>query len=224
MIIVISVGGSVLSSTLEPKNFKEYADVIKKIAIDHQVFIVTGGGPIARKYISSARALGANEVFCDLIGIEVARLNARLLITALGDRAYPEIPLNYNSALQNTLTNKIVVMGGVSPGYTTDAVAAILAEYVNADLLINATSVDGVYTEDPKNNPYAIKLDRITPKQLIDIVIKTEMKAGSNSPFDPVAAKIIERCKIKTIVLDGTNPSNIIDAVLGKHNGTEIRY
>ena len=53
---------------------------------------------------------------------------------------------------------RIVVMGGVAVGQTTDAVAALLAEYVRADRLIVATSVDGVYTADPEKDPDAKKL------------------------------------------------------------------
>jgi uridylate kinase len=62
----------------------------------------------------------------------------------------------------------------------------------------------------------------MTPEQLIEIVIKTQMMAGANSPVDLLAAKIIERSNIKTIVLNGEKPRNIIDAVNGKHEGTVI--
>ncbi|MFZ3382511.1 MAG: UMP kinase, partial [Candidatus Methanoperedens sp.] len=145
-----------------------------------------------------------------------------LLIAALGDAAYYEPPLNYKEARTASLTGKIIVMGGVTPGQTTDAVSAVLAEYVGADMLINATSIDGVYTSDPKKNTDAKKFETMTPHQLIEIVMKTEMVAGANSPFDLLAAKIIERSNIKTIVLNGENPQNIIDAVNGKYNGTVI--
>ena len=93
-------------------------------------------------------------------------------------------------------------MGGLIPGQTTDAVSAVLAEYVGADLLINATSVDGVYTSDPNIDKNAKKLTSMTPSELVEIVMKIDMAAGSNSPLDPLAAKIIQRCGIKTIVVD----------------------
>jgi uridylate kinase len=115
-------------------------------------------------------------------------------------------------------------MGGITPGQTTDATAAILAEFVGANLLVNATSVDGVYTKDPRVDPSAKKLDKITPKQLVNIVMQIEMKAGSGSVIDPLAAKIIERSKIPTIVLNGTDPKNIVNAVIkNEHVGTEIK-
>ncbi|MCK5661280.1 MAG: UMP kinase, partial [Methanosarcinales archaeon] len=203
MKIVISIGGSVLVSNLEPARIKQYADAIRKIAMDNELFVVTGGGVAARDYIKTARALGANEMLCDLLGIDVTRINATLLIAALGEDAYPQVPKTYEEAQRAFELGKIVVMGGVVPGQTTDAVSVMLAELLGAELVINATSVDGVYTADPKSDPDAKKFDTMTPAQLVDIVIRTEMKAGSNSPIDPLAAKIIERCNMPMIVVDG---------------------
>src|SRR3989304_4972110 len=165
MKIGISVGGSVLARTLSPEKFKTYAAAIKEISKKNTVFIVTGGGKAARDYIGISRELGADEATCDLIGIELTRLNARLLIAALGDDAYYEPPLNYKEAKNAGLTGKIVVMGGVAPGQTTDAVSAILAEYIGADLLVNATSIDGVYTGDPKKKKEEKKFDPLTTQQ-----------------------------------------------------------
>lgn len=222
MKIVISIGGSILVSNLEPARIEQYAKVIREIAMEHEVFVVTGGGIAARDYIRTARALGANEMVCDLLGIDVTRLNATLLIAALGEDAYPQVPKTYEEAQRAAEIGKIVVMGGVVPGQTTDAVSVMLAELLGAGLVINATSVDGVYTADPNTNPDARKFDTMTPAQLVDIVIRIEMRAGSNSPIDPLAAKIIERCNIPVIVVDGRKPENIINAVNGEHSGTMI--
>ena len=149
------------------------------------------------------------------------RLNAKLLISALHN-ACPEPLADYKEVAEVTAKGVIAVLGGVSPGYTTDAVAAILAEYVNAELLLSVTSVDGVYDADPNVYPNAKKYERLTPKELLSIVMKEELKAGSRIVIDPIAAKIIERSGTKTIVIDGSNPRNISDAVIGKHSGTEI--
>jgi uridylate kinase len=216
MKIVISIGGSIIAQQLDAKRFTEYARVIKKIARKHQVVVVTGGGAIARNYIEIARKLGADEASCDLIGIEVTRLNARLLISALRPQAYPEPPLNYKEAESALSSGKIVVMGGVAPGQTTDTVAAVLAEYLKADLLVNATSVNGVYSADPQLDPSARKFDKLSPSELVNIVMKVGMKAGSRSPIDPLSAKIIERSSIRTIILNGENPQKLLDAILLK--------
>jgi uridylate kinase len=222
MILVVSIGGSVLTSNLDPGRIRKYASSIKALAKEHTTYIVVGGGRIARDYITAARNLGANEVECDIIGIDMTRINAKLLISALGNSAYPVPPTNYQDARNAALSGRVVVMGGLIPGQTTDAVSAVLAEYVGADLLINATSVDGVYTADPNIDSKAEKKYSMTPSQLVDIVMKINMSAGSNSPLDPLAAKIIQRCGIKTIVIDGREPENINEAAAGRHNGTLI--
>ncbi|MDK2892523.1 UMP kinase [Methanohalophilus sp.] len=221
MLIVLSIGGSILAKDLDPERFREYADVLKKLAQDHKILIVTGGGVAARHYINTARQLGANESVCDFIGIDVTRLNAQLLIAALGNAAYPEPPCTYREAEFALVSGKIVVMGGVIPGQTTDAVSAILAEYLNANLLVIATSVDGVYSEDPNENPDAIKFHTMTPEELINVVMRTEMKAGSKSPVDLLAAKIIQRSGMKTIILDGSKSENIANVILQENVKSE---
>jgi uridylate kinase len=221
MRVVVSIGGSVLIEKMEPERIQSFAAVLRSLSTDNELFVVVGGGNTARKYIKMGRALGANEAVCDRIGIDITRLNAYLFILALGRAAYPEVVTRYQDALTAGRLG-IVVMGGVSPGYTTDAVSAILAEYVSADLLINATSVDGVYTSDPKIDPSSRRYDTITSSELVRIVAGTRLDAGSISVIDPVGAKVIERSGIKTIVLDGKDPNNILKAVKGEKIGTVI--
>lgn len=221
MILVLSIGGSVIGH--DQGRLSEYARILRDIASDHTVFVVAGGGQIARDYIEIARTFGADEAFCDAIGIEVTRLNARLLIAALGVGAYPVPPRMQEDAAVAAMSGRIVVMGGTVPGHTTDAVAAILAEYVHADLLINATATDGIYTKDPKKHPDAEKLDEISPERLIEIIADVRMEAGANLPLDMLAAKIIERSGIPVMVIDGTDPENVLDAVHGKRVGTYVR-
>ncbi len=221
MLIILSVGGSILAKELSPDSFLGYANALKELAKEHEIIVVTGGGVAARDYINVARSTGANEVECDYIGIDITRLNAKLLISALGDAAYPEPPKDYKQAQEVLPTGKIIVMGGVIPGQTTDAVAAILTEYLKADMLVISTAVDGVYSADPHKDPQAIKYDTMTAKQLVNTVMTTEMKAGSKSPVDPLAAKIIERCKIETIVMEGSDPQNVLKVIMQESENNE---
>lgn len=222
MIFVYSLGGSILAGR-DPESLRQYAQALKELAAEHQIFVVVGGGKIAREYIEKARSLGASEMFCDLIGIGATKLNSALLVAALGDAAPQEIPDSYALAARLGRTHRIVVMGGIAPGQTTDAVSALLAEYVHADKLIVATSVDGVYTADPEKDPAAKKLARMTIHQLARMAMQTEMKAGSRSPVDPLAAKIIERSSIPTSIVLGSKLENLRKGALGGHTGTEIR-
>jgi len=223
MKVIVSIGGSVLVPTVDADRVAAYAAVIEGLDdAGHTVGLVVGGGPTAREYIGAARELGANEIELDQLGIAVTRLNARLLIAALDDRAAPTPPEDHDRAREALQRGDIPVMGGTVAGHTTDAVATALAEYTDADLLIYATSVDGVYSADPSEDSEATKFDRLSPGELVDIVGGIELEAGSNAPVDLLATKLLERSGLRAIVLDGTEPELVADAVDGDHDGTEI--
>ena len=224
MRVVVCIGGSVLAPDLDPRRVEDHAEVIDGLAADGcSVGTVVGGGGVARDYIGAARDLGANEVQLDQIGIDVTRINARLLIAALGPQADPKVAHDYEDAGDPIRRGDVSVMGGVMPGQTTDAVAAALAEYVGADLLVYATSVDGVYSADPDTDADAEKYDRLTPVELVDVIAPMSRDAGASAPVDLLAAKLIERAGMRTIVLDGTDPGRIGDAVRhGDHGGTDV--
>jgi len=221
--IVISLGGSILVPSLESNNIARYVSVLKKISERCRLFVVVGGGGEARRYIRVARSLGGGEAAADELGIMVTRLNARLLIAGLGEAAYPRVAENYTEALEFALSKKIVVMGGITPAQTTDAVSAVLAESVGADLLINATSIDGIYSADPKKDASAVRHDHLTPRELLEILTANRMNAGANTVLDIVAGKVIERSGIPLLVIDGREPDNLYQAIVdGAFVGTIV--
>jgi len=224
MRVVISIGGSVLAPDLDADRVAGHAAAVERVVDEGgEVGVVVGGGGTARKYIGAARRLGANEVQLDQIGIDVTRINARLLIAALDDRAAPSPAHEYEEAGEALRRGDVPVMGGVMPGQTTDAVAAALAEYVDADLLVYATSVDGVFSADPDSDPDAEQYSRLTGTELVDLVAPMSRGAGASAPVDLLAAKLIERSKMRTVVLDGTDPDAVASAVFdGEHSGTDV--
>jgi uridylate kinase len=216
MKIVVTIGGSILVQDDSYKKFKEYAEIISQMNTEHKLYVVVGGGKPARDYISMARGLGASEALCDDVGIDITRLNARLLITALNDITYPKVPHNFAEALEYSQSGKLVIMGGTEPAHSTDAVGSILAEFVGADLLINATSVDGLYDRDPHKHSDAVKFDEVTASDMMDLLSNKDTKAGTYEFFDHTAIGIIKRSKIKTVIVDGNNPENLHKAVFEK--------
>lgn len=224
MNVVVSIGGSVLAPDLGANRVEDHAGVIRELADEGcSIGTVVGGGGVAREYIGTARELGANEIELDTIGIDVTRLNARLLIAALGEAVVPAPVTSYEEAGEVLRDGDVCVMGGVAPAQTTDAVSAALAEYTNADLLVYATSVPGVFSADPNEDPDAERYDEVTATELVDTIADIEMTAGSSAPVDLLAAKIIERSGMRTIVLDGTEPERIASAVrYGDHDGTDV--
>ncbi len=211
--IVLSLGGSILVPGLDSPNIKPYISVLSQIARKHRLFVVVGGGGEARRYISLARSLGVDEASSDELGILVTRLNATLLIQALGDEAWPQVAESHTQALAASVSGRIVVMGGVTPGQTTDAVAAVLAERSGASVFFNLTSVDGIYSADPKTDSSACRYDTITPDELLAIVAPQHASAGMNTVMDIVAVKMVQRCGIPLIVLDGRDPQDLLKAV-----------
>ena len=224
MKVVVSIGGSVLAPSRGSDRVAAYAAVVEDLLeAGCRVGCVVGGGGVARQYIETARELGANEIELDQLGIDVTRLNARLLIAALAEDAVTAPALDYEGAGEALRRDGVCVMGGVAPAQTTDAVAASLAEYVDADLLVYATSVDGVYSDDPNEAGDARKFDELSAGELVDVIAGLEMNAGASAPVDLLAAKVIQRSGTRTIVLDGTDPARVVRAVQdGDHEGTDV--
>lgn len=218
MRIVLSLGGSVFEGDVE--KIRRYAEVLDTVSEKNKLFVVVGGGKLAREFITKARKLGANETMCDYIGIAITRLNAMLLAYTMKNSA-KRIPESFLEVEELSKSYKAVVMGGTFPGHTTDATSALLAEFVNADVFLNATSVEGIYSEDPKKNPNAKKFDKISTKDLLELVARSSMEAGANVVMDLLAVKIIERSKIKTVVFKG-EPENILKVIEGQKIGTIV--
>ena len=225
MNIVVKIGGHLISTRdgINVDLFKRYSRLFSEIYDGGRWCIVVGGGEEARRYVKAARSLGVNESICDLIAVKVTRINALLLASLLGERAIQKIPESLEELIQYSSRGKIVVMGGLQPGQSTIAVSALAAEAINADKLIVATDVDGIYTDDPKLNPDARFLEEVTLSQLMKIVEKTSHKAGEYKLIDMVAYKILSRSRIQTIYLNGMDPENVRRAIMGERVGTLIR-
>jgi uridylate kinase len=221
---VVKLGGFAFSDKTAKPIVEDYVKLFKEHVGESHLVVVTGGGPIARVYIKAAREMGVPESQCDQLGIMVSRINARLLVDGLGEHAFPEIPVNIDELRHYFSSGKIVAMGGLTPGHSTNAVAAIAAETINADLFVNATDVDGVYTADPTKDPKAKKLDEVQLPLLMEILAKGEITAGAYDLMDPLALRIIQRSKIPTVILDGRNPENVLKALRNEKTGTRVLH
>jgi uridylate kinase len=223
MRIVLRIGGSVVASPINPDLIADYAQLLNNlVAQGHEVVVVVGGGNLARQFISVAKELGLSEEAQDEIAISVSRLYAFVLLKKLGQRASTTVPVTIEEAKRYLQDGKIVVMGGLKPGMTTDAVAALIVDSTNADLMVKATDQDGVYDKDPRKHPDAAKLDRMSFQDLFKVLSEHKHKAGIHQIIDPEAAKILAQGNTKVVVVNGFKPENILMAVRGKCNGTLI--
>ena len=221
-ILVIKLSGSVFNFKTTSKSLKEYAQVLIDIQTKVQPVVVSGGGIIARHYVNLARSLGSNESSLDEMGIEISRLNAMLLSAALGDFVYPVIPSNLEEISIACQSGKIIVSGGLHPGQSTNATAALICEKIKADRFLNATDVDGIYDSDPKKNAKAKMFKEITIKKCLDLLNNESTQAGNYELMDIVAMKVIQRSKIPTYVIK-SDPKVIRNLIMkNRQTGTKI--
>jgi uridylate kinase len=218
--IVIKLSGRIFGMD-NVKILKDYASFLVKISKICQPIVVTGGGNIARHYITHARSSGADESTLDELGIEISRLNAKLLIYALKNKAYSHPPTTLQEVKHAVDDGLIVVTGGLHPGQSTNGTAALIAEKINAEQFLNATDVDGVYDMDPNKYKRAKKFKRIELKNLKNMLVHEDSIAGGYDLMDIVALKIIERSKIKTRILKA-DIKIIEKAIKGEDVGTRI--
>ncbi len=223
MRLVLRIGGSVVASPFNPTLLSDYAELLMKLRREgHKVAAVVGGGSLAREMIRVAKEMGLKEPEQDEVAISVSRLVAQLLLMKLGEAGAKRVPLSIEEAADFVKDGKAVVMGGLKPGMTTDAVAAMLAEQIGADLLVKATDQEGIYTRDPKKCRDARKLDVLSFNDLARFFEKEKHEAGIHQILDPEALRILKKRKTRTIVLNGFSPNNVFLAVKGEKVGTLI--
>jgi len=223
MRLVFSLGGSILApETVDEKYVREAAGFLKRLSARNQVAVVVGGGRPARERIKAARERGASWAECDHEGILATRENARALVKALGADAEKTVPETVREAAV-LYGKRIVVMGGTEPGHSTDAVAALIGDWVKADVFVNASNVDAVYDKDPKKNHGAKPLERVGIDELIRLLDGEGFNAGEYPLLDHVALKVIKRARLKTVILDGRDLANMEAAAEGrKFRGTVV--
>ena len=223
MRLILRIGGSVVASPFKSDLLVKYAELLKALNKEgHHSAVVVGGGALAREFIEIAKDLGLPEPVQDDVAISVSRLYARLFVEMLGETGCRTISLTIEDAAKCFERGKIAVMGGLKPGMTTDTVAALIAESVDANLYVKATDQDGVYDKDPRENADAIKLERLSFDDLPKVLAKDTHIAGIHQVLDPEAIKLLKKRKVKVVVVNGAKPKNVWAAVRGEKVGTLI--
>ena len=220
MKIAISLGGSLVFR--DHPNMKVLTKLGKLLnSMNASFAIAVGGGTIAKDYITTARKFTKNNFELDEVGIAVTKTNARLVALALKGK--------YADSLDQAIElmgegNKIVVIGGTEPGQTSDAVACLLAEEMEADRLVNLSDVKGVYDKNPKSRGAKL-IKSMSHKELVKMTEKHDKRRPrENFIFDLIGANIINRSKIEAHFVSGYSMSETKQAILGKsHHGTVIK-
>jgi len=224
MRIVLRVGGSVVASPPNPQLIQKYAEVFRNLRAEgYEAVVVVGGGAPARQYIQLAKDIGLKEEEQDEVAISVSRLFAQLLALKIGGLEWKTIPTSLETVSEVLNEKGIVVMGGLKPGMTTDTVAALVASHVGAELIVKASDQDGVYTKDPKKYSDAKKIDRLSFDDLSQLMEQDKHKAGIHQIIDPEAIRILKKNRMKTIIVNGKKPENLLAALKGEKIGTLIQ-
>jgi len=210
-------------------NFSSFESIAKQIISIHkktsiELVIVVGGGNIFR---GRERAQNVDEVAADYMGMLATIINGMALqeaverlgaptrmMTAFEVRFVAE-PYIRRRAIRHLEKGRIIILtGGVgSPFFTTDSGAALRAIELKCDLILKATNVDGVYSEDPKKNTKATLYKNLS----YDEAIKRDLKVMDTTAFS--------LCKNHNmpIVVFNINKLNSIDKILkGKNIGTLV--
>lgn len=190
-----------------------------------QVAIVIGGGNIFRG--AGLAAGGIDRVTADQMGMLATVVNAlaiqdSLERTGMSARVMSAIKINEvcedyirRRAVRHLEKGRVVVMaaGTGNPFFTTDSAASLRAIEINADLLIKATKVDGIYSADPKLDPSAKRYDVLHYDQVLDKKLQV---------MDATAIVLCRENSMPLRVVDMTKPGSFLAAALGEQVGTLV--
>ncbi|MDC1205565.1 UMP kinase [Candidatus Pacebacteria bacterium] len=204
--IVISVGGSlIVPDAIDTHFLSSLKDLVTTETANGRRFIlIAGGGKTARRYADAAKEVSKLEDDdLDWLGIHATRLNAHLVRTIFRKYAHPVIVTNPDDVLDIPDEANVIVASGYRPGASTDLRAIQIADRVGAKKVVNLSNTDYVFTDDPRTNPDAEKIEDTTWEEFRKL-IPEEWNPGLNAPFDPIAAKEAERLGIEVAQINGT--------------------
>jgi uridylate kinase len=227
--IIISLGGSLIVPEEIDINFlKDFKDLIVAQVEEGKRFVIdTGGGRTCRKYQNAAKEIvDASKEDLDWIGLTVNNVNAQLVRVIFGKDACKKVFHDLTEKeLKDKITEHPIVIGGaLEPGHSSDYDAVLAAQTVGAKKIINLSNTDYVYDSDPKINPDAKKIEKISWTEYRNIIPKEWTHAGLNTPFDPIASELAQREGIEVAIMNGKPIDNLKNYLDGKEfMGTVIK-
>jgi len=203
---VISLGGSILvPDKINTQFLKQFRKLILKHSKKNRFVLVIGGGKTARNYqgaIKKVAHLPPEDL--DWIGIHSTRLNAHLLRTIFKNIAYQRI---IKDPTEKVKFKRLLIGAGWKPGCSTDYDAVLLAKTYKADTVINLTNVEYLHDKNPSIYKKTKTIKQTNWKTLRKI-IGSKWSPGLHAPFDPIAAKLAQKLKLKLLLI-GPNLKNL---------------
>jgi len=212
MITVISLGGSIVAPNTVDENFlKDIKDLIREVLEKDEkrrfLLVIGGGGP-ARSWQNAYRNICPHheDEQADWIGIMATRLNAQLVKAIMGEWCVQDVVIDPTKV--EPLIGRVLVASGWKPGFSSDYDAVLLAERFQADSVINLSNIEQVYTSDPKKDPDAKPIEKISWQDFLHIS-GSEWTPGKNVPFDPIASRHSAKIGLRVICAAGKNLPNL---------------
>ena len=228
--VLLKISGEVLGGKkgvgLDPNTLKSLASEIKKVLqTGVQLALVCGAGNFFRGL--SEKGGQMNRVTADYIGMLGTVMNALAIAEFLEQEGVAatvqsaiEMPRICNR-VQPLKADKLLAAGEVvifaggtgNPFFSTDSTAALRAAEINADAVLKATKVDGVYSADPVKEPSAERFDTISYNEVLERGLKV---------MDLTAITFCSENKLPIIVFDMTKPGNILKLINGETKFTKV--
>jgi uridylate kinase len=228
--VVIKLSGEYLAGSQsagidQPTVDRIASDLIAAQKLGSEVAVVVGGGNMVRGVVVSAQ--GVSRTTGDTMGMLATVMNCLALEAAIARKGAPARTLSAfvmpeicelftRAAAQRYLADgHIVLLGGGTgnPFFTTDTTAVLRAAEIEAQAVLKATNVDGVYSADPKRDPSAKRFDRLTHAQAIE---------GGYKVMDATAFALARETSLPIIVFSIAEPGSIGAILQGKGRGTVV--
>lgn len=228
--ILLKLSGEVLQGKkkfgIDPRALYRIVQEIKTLMqLKIEIGMVIGGGNLFRG--ARLAKSGMNPIVGDYIGMLATIMNglamrdtlynANIKTNLMSMFSLNGICENYNWINAINLIKKyhvVIFSAGIgNPCFTTDSAACVRGIEINADIVLKATQVDGVYSEDPKCNPHAILYDKLTHQD----VLNRELKI-----MDLVSIKLARDHELPICIFNITKPGALLRVVTGENEGTLI--
>lgn len=229
--ILLKISGEALMGNqnrlgIDPDTVNQISQAISEVAhMGVEIGIVVGGGNIFRGLSASAR--GMDRVTADYMGMLATCINSLALqdflerydletrvLTAIKMEELAE-PFIRRRAMNHLNKGRVVIFGGGTgnPYFTTDTAATLRAIEIEADAILKATKVDGVYDKDPEIHPDAVMFKELNYMQ----VIKRQLRV-----MDTTAITLCMENELPIVVFKLMEKNNLKRVVLGENLGTKV--
>jgi uridylate kinase len=231
--ILLKISGEALQN--KEKGLNHDPDLLKKVAgeftqmldMGAEIAVVIGGGNIFRGLAGAGK--GTDRTTGDYMGMLATVINSLAIQNALEAEgiqtrvmtaiAMPAIaePFIRRKAIRHLEKGRVVIFGAGTgnPYFTTDSAAALRASEIEADVLMKATKVDGIYTADPVKDSAATRFDRISYQDALSKQLKI---------MDAAAFSLCMENDIPIVVFDFFRKNGMVEVFSGKDSGTLVTH